>query len=123
LTCSQQSGARQEYSTLASPIPETAISNRIFLDKTDFAFRAAAVIDFTGKNRLWSRNRLSLEPKSAMVLDAGDQLKLRSTILEWGLDRVVSLYRSGDHWTAVRSMTRQALIKSRLYDRLEQESK
>lgn len=28
-----------------------------------------------------------------------------------------------DHWAAVRGMTRQALIKSWLYDRLEQESK
>jgi hypothetical protein len=28
-----------------------------------------------------------------------------------------------DHWAAVRGLSRQALIKSWLYDRLEQESK
>jgi len=38
-------------------------------------YRAIAVIDSTGKARLWSRNRLPLEPKFPMVLDAVDQLK------------------------------------------------
>jgi bifunctional non-homologous end joining protein LigD len=45
-------------------------------------YRAIAVIDSTGKARIWSRNRLPLEPKFPMVLDAVYQLKLRSTILD-----------------------------------------
>jgi bifunctional non-homologous end joining protein LigD len=53
----------------------------IFETKLD-GFRAIAVIDSTGKARIWSRNRLSLEPKFPMVLDAVDQLELRSTILD-----------------------------------------
>ena len=53
----------------------------IFETKLD-GFRAIAVIDSVGRARLWSRNRLSLEPKFPMVLDAVDQLKLRSTILD-----------------------------------------
>src|SRR5258708_12061721 len=40
------------------------------------------VIDWGGKDRLWSRNRLPPEPKFPMVLDAVNQLKLRSTILD-----------------------------------------
>jgi hypothetical protein len=38
--------------------------------------------DSTGKARLWSRNRLPLEPKFPTVRDAVDQLNLRSTILD-----------------------------------------
>src|SRR6266446_5213687 len=53
----------------------------IFETKID-GYRAIAVIDSTGKVRIWSRNRLPLEPKFPMVLDAINQLKLRSTILD-----------------------------------------
>jgi bifunctional non-homologous end joining protein LigD len=53
----------------------------IFETKLD-GFRAIAVIDSAGKARLWSRNQLPLEPKLPMVLDAVDQLELRSTILD-----------------------------------------
>jgi bifunctional non-homologous end joining protein LigD len=52
----------------------------IFETKLD-GFRAIAVIDSTGKARIWSRNRLALDPKFPMVLNAINQLKLRSTIL------------------------------------------
>jgi bifunctional non-homologous end joining protein LigD len=52
----------------------------IFETKLD-GYRAIAVIDSAGKARIWSRNRLPLESKFPMVLDAVDQLKLRSTIL------------------------------------------
>ncbi len=40
------------------------------------------MIDSTGKARLWSRNRLPLEPKFPTVRDAVEQLNLRSTILD-----------------------------------------
>ncbi|HEX4200287.1 MAG TPA: hypothetical protein VHY59_02130, partial [Chthoniobacterales bacterium] len=50
----------------------------IFETKLD-GYRAIAVIDSTGKARLWSRNRLPFEPKFPMVLDAVNQLNLRST--------------------------------------------
>jgi bifunctional non-homologous end joining protein LigD len=53
----------------------------IFETKLD-GFRAIAVIDSAGQARLWSRNRLPLEPKFPMALDAVDQLKLRSTMLD-----------------------------------------
>jgi bifunctional non-homologous end joining protein LigD len=53
----------------------------IFETKLD-GYRAIAVIDSAGKARIWSRDRLPLEPKFPMVLDAADQLKLRSTILD-----------------------------------------
>ena len=53
----------------------------IFETKLD-GYRAIAVIDSSGKARLWSRNRLPLEPKFPMVLDAVNQLNLRSTILD-----------------------------------------
>jgi bifunctional non-homologous end joining protein LigD len=53
----------------------------IFETKMD-GFRAIAVIDSTGKPRLWSRNRLPLEPKFPMVVEAVGHLKLRSTILD-----------------------------------------
>ena len=53
----------------------------IFETKLD-GYRAIAVIDSAGKARLWSRNRLPLEPKFPMVLDAVNELNLRSTILD-----------------------------------------
>src|ERR1700730_17218423 len=53
----------------------------IFETKLD-GFRAIAVIDSTGKSRIWSRNHLPLEPKFPTVAAAVDQLKLRSTILD-----------------------------------------
>jgi bifunctional non-homologous end joining protein LigD len=53
----------------------------IFETKLD-GYRAIAVIDPAGKVRIWSRNRLPLEPKFPMVLEAANQLKLRSTILD-----------------------------------------
>jgi bifunctional non-homologous end joining protein LigD len=55
--------------------------DRIFETKLD-GYRAIAVIDSAGKARIWSRNRLPLGSKFPMVLDAVDQLKLRSTILD-----------------------------------------
>jgi bifunctional non-homologous end joining protein LigD len=66
----------------ASSVKEPFDSSEwIFETKLD-GFRAIAVIDSVGKARLWSRNRLPLEPKFPMVLDAIHQLKLRSTILD-----------------------------------------
>jgi ATP-dependent DNA ligase len=63
---------------IASSIKEPFDSRDwIFETKLD-GFRAIAVIDSAGKARLWSRNRLPLEPKFPMVLDSVDQLKLRS---------------------------------------------
>jgi len=53
----------------------------IFETKLD-GYRAIAVIDSAGKARIWSRNQLPFEPKFPMVLDAVDQLNLRSTILD-----------------------------------------
>ncbi len=53
----------------------------IFETKLD-GYRAIAVIDSTGKARLWSRNRLPLELKFGIVREAVEQLKLRSTILD-----------------------------------------
>src|SRR2546430_12085848 len=53
----------------------------IFEGKLD-GFRAVAVIDSAGKGRLCSRNKLPLEPKFPMILDAVNQLQLRSTILD-----------------------------------------
>jgi ATP-dependent DNA ligase len=53
----------------------------IFETKLD-GYRAIAMIDSAGKARIWSRNRLPLEPKFPMVLNAAAQLKLRSTILD-----------------------------------------
>lgn len=63
----------------------------IFETKLD-GFRAISVIDSAGKARIWSRNRLPLEPKFPMVLDAVDRLKLRSTILD---GEVVALDKQG----------------------------
>jgi bifunctional non-homologous end joining protein LigD len=53
----------------------------IFETKLD-GYRAIAVIDATGKARIWSRNQLPLEAKFPMVRDAVNQLNLRSTILD-----------------------------------------
>jgi bifunctional non-homologous end joining protein LigD len=56
-------------------------SDWIFETKLD-GYRAIAVIDSTGKARLWSRNHLPLEPKFPTAGDAVNQLKVRSTILD-----------------------------------------
>jgi bifunctional non-homologous end joining protein LigD len=53
----------------------------IFETKPD-GYRAIAVIDATGKARIWSRNHLPLEPKFPAVRDSVDQLNLPSTILD-----------------------------------------
>src|SRR5467141_2512287 len=53
----------------------------IFETKLD-GYRAIAVIDSTGKARIWSRNRLLLEPKFPTIRDAVEELRLRSTILD-----------------------------------------
>ena len=53
----------------------------IFETKLD-GYRAIAVIDSAGKARIWSRNRLPLEPKFPMIRDAVEELNLRSTILD-----------------------------------------
>jgi bifunctional non-homologous end joining protein LigD len=53
----------------------------IFETKLD-GYRAIAVIDSTGKARLWSRNRLALEQKFPVIRDAVEGLNLRSTILD-----------------------------------------
>jgi bifunctional non-homologous end joining protein LigD len=53
----------------------------IFETKLD-GYRAIAVIDSGGKARIWSRNRLPLEPKLPTIQVAVDQLRLRSTILD-----------------------------------------
>jgi bifunctional non-homologous end joining protein LigD len=61
--------------------PQDNHRNWIFETKLD-GYRAIAVIDANGKARIWSRNRLPLEPKFPMVLDVLNQLNLRSTILD-----------------------------------------
>ncbi len=53
----------------------------IFETKLD-GFRAMAVIDSTGKARIWSRNHLPLEQKFPSVRDVAEELRLRSTILD-----------------------------------------
>jgi bifunctional non-homologous end joining protein LigD len=53
----------------------------IFETKLD-GYRAIAVIDTTGKARIWSRNHLSLESKFPSVRYAAEELNLRSTILD-----------------------------------------
>lgn len=63
------------------PFPNSSGDDWIFETKLD-GYRAIAVIDSTGKARLWSRNRLPLEPKSPTVRDTVNELKLRSTILD-----------------------------------------
>jgi bifunctional non-homologous end joining protein LigD len=54
--------------------------------------RAIAVIDSTGKARIWSRNHLRLEPKFPTIGDAVNQLKLCSTILD---GEIVALDKDG----------------------------
>src|SRR5258707_5119174 len=63
----------------------------IFETKLD-GYRAIAVIDSTGKARIWSRNHLPLEPKFPTIADAVNQLKLRSTILD---GEIVALDKDG----------------------------
>jgi ATP dependent DNA ligase-like protein len=63
----------------------------VFETKLD-GYRAIAVIDSVGKARIWSRNRLPLEPKFPMILNAVDRLKLRSTILD---GEIVALDQEG----------------------------
>src|SRR6267142_3459236 len=53
----------------------------IFETKLD-GYRAITVIDSSGKARIWSRNRLPLEQKFPTVRHAGEELNLRSTILD-----------------------------------------
>jgi len=53
----------------------------IFETKLD-GYRAIAIIDSTGKARIWSRNWLPLEQKFPTVRDAAEELTLRSTILD-----------------------------------------
>ncbi|HXM28619.1 MAG TPA: hypothetical protein VN957_21545 [Chthoniobacterales bacterium] len=65
----------------------------IFETKMD-GYRAIAVIDSAGKARLWSRNRLPLEPNFD-GLDAIDQLNPRSTILD---GEIVALDADGIPW-------------------------
>jgi len=55
-------------------------------------YRPMAVIDSTGKPRLWSRNHLPLESKFPMVEGAVNQLNLRSTILD---GEIVALGKDG----------------------------
>ena len=63
----------------------------IFETKLD-GYRAIAIIDSTGKARIWSRNHSPLEPKFPTVGDAVSQLKLRSTILD---GEIVALDKDG----------------------------
>src|SRR5260221_6136436 len=63
----------------------------IFETKLD-GYRAMAVIDSTGKARIWSRNHLPLEPKFPTIADAVNLLKLRSTILD---GEIVALDKDG----------------------------
>jgi bifunctional non-homologous end joining protein LigD len=63
----------------------------IFEPKLD-GYPAITVIDSTGKARLWSRNRLPLEPKFPTIQDAVSELKLRSTILD---GEIVALGQEG----------------------------
>ena len=70
------------HQTQASSVKEPFDSpDWIFETKLD-GYRAIAVIDSTGKARLWSRNRLPLEQKFPTVRDAAEELNLRSTILD-----------------------------------------
>src|SRR6266478_1725915 len=79
--------------------PMMASSAKEPLDRPDWIFetkldgyRAIAVIDSTGRARLWSRNRLRLEPKFPTLRDAVEELSLRSTILD---GEVVALDEEG----------------------------
>ncbi len=53
----------------------------IFETKLD-GYRAIAVIDSTGKARIWSRNHLPLESKFPTVREAVEELNILSTILD-----------------------------------------
>jgi bifunctional non-homologous end joining protein LigD len=75
-------------SSVKEPFDDT---DWIFETKLD-GYRAIAVIDATGKARLWSRNHLPLEPKFPTIGDAVNQLKLRSTILD---GEIVALDKDG----------------------------
>ncbi len=75
-------------SSVTEPFDDT---DWIFETKLD-GYRAIAVIDSTGKARLWSRNHLPLEPKFPAIGDAVKQLKLRSTILD---GEIVALDKDG----------------------------
>jgi len=57
------------------------LSRLDFRTKLD-GYRAIAIIDSTGKTRVWSHNQLPLEPKFPTVRDSVDQLNLPSTILD-----------------------------------------
>ena len=63
----------------------------IFETKLD-GYRAIAVIDSTGKARIWSRNRLPLEQKFPTVRGTTEEMSLRSTILD---GEVVALDEEG----------------------------
>src|SRR5258708_4724485 len=63
----------------------------IFETKLD-GYRAVAVIDSTGKARIWSRNQMPLESKFPMVGEAVNQLNLRSAILD---GEIVALDKNG----------------------------
>jgi bifunctional non-homologous end joining protein LigD len=63
----------------------------IFETKLD-GYRAIAVIDSTGKARIWSRNYLPLEPTFPTVQEAVTELRLRSTILD---GEIVALDKDG----------------------------
>jgi len=66
-------------------------SDWIFETKLD-GYRAIALIDSTRTARLWSRNRLRLEPKFSTIGDAVNQLKLCATILD---GEIVALDKGG----------------------------
>jgi hypothetical protein len=74
------SDRRTESSPIRSEEPFNS-PDWIFETKLD-GYRAIAVINATGTARLWSRNRLPLEPKFSTLGDAVNQLELRSTILD-----------------------------------------
>jgi bifunctional non-homologous end joining protein LigD len=62
----------------------------IFETKLD-GYRAIAVIDSAGKARLWSRNRLPLEPKFPIVLDVVDHW-----LIDSNLSRSSALVKAGE---------------------------
>ena len=62
------------YGTIQSP----GLDFRTKLD----GYRAIAVIDSTGRARIWSGSHLPLGPKVPTIQDAVNQLRLRSTILD-----------------------------------------
>src|SRR5258708_28649194 len=123
----------------AAPVKEPFDSpDWIFEPKLD-GYRAITVIDSTGKARLWSRNRLPLEPKFPTIHEAINELNLRSTILDGeivALDREgvprfqllqqwqkrptasVVLYLFDLLWSDGRDITRKTVLQRR--DRLEQ---